>query len=280
MPELPEAETMRRQLEKEVGGATITGVQVHIARAAREQGSAEELVELSKGRQIDRIGRRGKAVLFFLDSKKPSTLIIRLGMTGLLRVASPGEPLDTHTAATIGLRGKKQVRFIDQRQFGSITARPGHDVDQMLEFRDYGPEPFSDEFTPAYLRDVLSRRGAGIEPVLMNQGVVAGIGKIYADEILFRAGIRPNRPANKLTGPMRERLWQATRDVLCEAISSGGSSAADETYADVYGMPGRFQDRLQVYQRTGEPCRVCGTPIRRAKMTGGRGMHWCPKCQK
>jgi len=280
MPELPEAETMRRQLEKEVAGETISDVQVHIARAAREQASIEELVGLSKGRQIDRVGRRGKAVLFFLDSKKPSTLIIRLGMTGLLRVASSDELVGKHTAATIGLRGKKQLRFIDQRQFGSITARPGHDVDQMAEFANYGPEPFSDEFTPAYVRDVLSRRGAGIESVLMNQGVVAGIGKIYADEILFRAGIRPSRPANKLTGPMREKLWRATRDVLCEAISSGGSSAADETYADVYGMPGRFQDRLRVYQRTGEPCRVCGTPIRRAKMAGGRGMHWCSKCQK
>ena len=279
MPELPEAETMRRQLEKEVGGATISGVEVHIERAARQQESVEELVALCKGRRIDGVGRRGKAVLFFLDSRKPSTLIIRLGMTGLLRVVSPDEPVDAHTAATIRLRGKKQIRFIDQRQFGSITARPGHDVGGLSEFVDYGPEPFSNEFTPAYLKDVLSRRSAGIESVLMNQGVVAGIGKIYADEILFRAGIRPSRPANKLTGPMRERLWQATRDVLGEAIGSGGSSAADETYADVYGMPGRFQERLQVYQRTGEPCRVCGTPIRRTKMTGGRGMHWCPKCQ-
>jgi formamidopyrimidine-DNA glycosylase len=280
MPELPEAETMRRQLEKEVAGATISDVQVHIARAAREQGSVAELAALSRGRRIDRVGRRGKAVLFYLNSKRPSTVIIRLGMTGLLRISSPDEPISKHTAATIDLRGKKQIRFIDQRQFGSITARPGHDVDEMAEFADYGPEPFSDEFTAAYLKDVLSRRGAGIESVLMNQNVIAGIGKIYADEILFRAGIRPSRPANRLTGPMRERLWQATRDVLYEAISSGGSSAADESYADVYGMPGRFQDRLQVYQRTGEPCRVCGTPIRRAKIAGGRGMHWCPKCQK
>jgi formamidopyrimidine-DNA glycosylase len=280
MPELPEAETMRRQLEAEIGGATISGVQVHIARAAREQESVEELSALSAGRRIERVGRRGKAVLFFLDSRKPSTLIIRLGMTGLLRVVSPDEPLDTHTAATIRLRGAKQIRFIDQRLFGSITARPGHGIDAMSEFAHYGPEPLSDEFTAAYLKEALSRRGAGIEPVLMNQGVVAGIGKIYADEILFRAGIRPSRAANKLTGPMRERLLNATRDVLGEAIGSRGSSAADETYADVYGMPGRFQDRLQVYQRTGEPCRVCGTPIRRTKMTGGRGMHWCPKCQK
>ena len=280
MPELPEAETMRRQLEKEIVGALVQGVEVHITRAAREQRSVDELRGLVAGRRIARVGRRGKAVLLFLNSKTPSVLIIRLGMTGLLRVTSPGEPLDKHTAATVALRGRRQIRFVDQRQFGSITARPGHDIEHMPEFSDYGPEPFSDAYTPAYLKQVLSRRSAAIEPLLMNQNIVAGIGKIYADEILFRAGIRPGRPANKVTGPMRDRLWQATRDVLCEAISGGGSSAADETYTDVYGMPGRFQDRLQVYQRTDEPCRVCGTPIRRAKMTGGRGMHWCPKCQK
>jgi formamidopyrimidine-DNA glycosylase len=116
--------------------------------------------------------------------------------------------------------------------------------------------------------------------VLMNQQIVAGIGKIYSDEICFRAGVRPGRKASSLTGPMRERLWQAIRELLSVGIESRGSSAKDETFRDIYGMPGRFQDRMQVYQRTGQPCRVCGTPIRRARIASGRGMHWCPKCQK
>jgi len=280
MPELPEAETIRRQLEKEITGATLRRVEVHISRAAREQGSLKELADLTAGRKIVRVGRRGKAVLLYLDSKRPAALIIRLGMTGLIRVLSAKEPLDKHTSATVELSDRRQVRFIDQRQFGSITARPGHDVDAMPEFRDYGPDPFSDEFTPEYLKEAFARRGIGVEVALMNQNIVAGIGKIYSDEILFRAGIRPTKAANKLTGPMRRRLWEATREVLQEAVSRRGSSAMDETYRDVYGMAGEFQARLMVYQRSGEPCLACGTPIRRTRMTGGRAMHWCPKCQK
>jgi formamidopyrimidine-DNA glycosylase len=279
MPELPEAETIRCQLEREIVGSTVRRIEVHIPRAAREQGSLKELARLVEGRRVQEVGRRGKAVLIYLNSKRPSTVIIRLGMTGQIRVVPAAEPIAKHTSATLALSGRLHVRFIDQRQFGSITARPGHRIEEMPEFQDYGPEPFSDEFTPAYLKQAFARRSADLESVLMNQKVVAGIGKIYADEICFRAGLRPKRVANRLTGPMRLRLWQAAREVLAEAISCRGSSARDETYTDLYGLPGRFQDRLQVYQRTGEPCRACGTPIRRAKMAGGRGMHWCPKCQ-
>lgn len=279
MPELPEAETIRRQLEKEVAGATIGKLEVLIARAAREHASARELARLVHGRKIARVGRRGKAVLLFLDGSRPSTLIIRLGMTGLVQVTPKKEPVPEHTAAVLHLRDGRQIRFVDQRQFGVLTAREGHDVDAMPEFQEYGPEPFSEQFTLEYLKQAFARRGAALESVLMDQHVIAGIGKIYADEICFRAGIRPTRGARRLTGPMRERLWRATREVLTEAIECRGSSAADETYRDVYGMPGRFQERLRVYQRTGQPCRVCGTAIKRTAMPGGRGMHWCPECQ-
>jgi formamidopyrimidine-DNA glycosylase len=280
MPELPEAETIRCQLEGEIVGAKVRGVSVRIARAAREHQSVGELARLVEGRRVERVGRRGKALLLYLDGKKPSTLIIRLGMTGVLRVVPAREPLDKHTAAVLALADGRHLRFVDQRQFGSLTARPGHDVDQLPEFRAYGPEPLSEEFTPQYLEQALARRSADLETVLMNQNVVSGIGKIYADEICFRAGLRPKRAANRLTRPMRLRLWHAIREVLASAIECRGSSARDETYTDVYGMPGSFQERLQVYQRAGEPCPLCGTGIRRAKMPGGRGMHWCPNCQK
>jgi formamidopyrimidine-DNA glycosylase len=279
MPELPEAETIRRQLETEVAGATIGKLEVLISRAARENASVRELARLAERKKIARVGRRGKALLLFLDGGKPSTLIIRLGMTGLIQVTPKKEPVPEHTAALLHLRDGRQIRFVDQRQFGLVTARQGHGVDAMPEFAEYGPEPFSEQFTLEYLKEAFARRGAALESVLMDQHVIAGIGKIYADEICFRAGIRPTRAARRLTGPMRERLWRATREVLTEAIECRGSSAADETYRDVYGMPGRFQERMRVYQRTGQPCRVCGTAIKRTAMPGGRGMHWCPKCQ-
>jgi formamidopyrimidine-DNA glycosylase len=293
MPELPEAETIRRQLEKEVAGATIGKLEVLISRAAREHASVRELARLVEGKKIARVGRRGKALLLFLEGNggrghpstssgqaaRPTSLIIRLGMTGLIQVTPKKEPVPEHTAAVLHLRDGRQIRFVDQRQFGLVTARQGHDVDAMPEFQEYGPEPFSEQFTLEYLKQAFARRGAVLESVLMDQHVIAGIGKIYADEICFRAGIRPTRGARRLTGPMRERLWKAVREVLAEAVNCRGSSAADETYRDVYGMPGRFQERMRVYQRTGQPCLVCGTPIKRTAMPGGRGMHWCPKCQ-
>jgi len=295
MPELPEAETIRCQLEPEVAGATIRKVRVLIPRAAREHKSPRELARLVEGRRIVRVGRRGKAVVLFLRSGcfgsalpkqraasrgGEATLIIRLGMTGLIRVVPAKEPVTKHTAAVLELEDGRHLRFLDQRQFGLISARPGHDPDATPEFEGYGPEPFSDEFSPEYLKQAFARRGAQLEVVLMDQKVIAGIGKIYADEICFCAGLRPTRRANGLTGPMRERLWKATREVLAEAVQCRGSSAADETYRDLYGMPGEFQKRMYVYQRTGEPCRACGTPIKRTPMPGGRAMHWCPTCQK
>jgi len=295
MPELPEAETIRCQLEPEVAGVTIRKIRVLIARAAREHQSPRELARLVEGRRIARVGRRGKAVVLLLGprcfgSGLPKqrasaaagqvTLIIRLGMTGLIQVVPDKEPIAKHTAALLELEDGRQIRFVDQRQFGLISARPGHEVDSMPEFEGYGPEPFSDEFSPEYLKQAFARRSAQLEVVLMDQKVIAGIGKIYADEISFRAGLRPTRRASGLTGPMRQRLWQATREVLAEAIQCRGSSANDETYRDLYGIPGEFQKRMYVYQRTGEACRICGTPIKRTAMPGGRGMHWCPKCQR
>ena len=275
MPELPEAESVRRRLEPDVTGARIRRVEVHIPRSARSHESPEELAALVEGRTILRLGRRGKAVLFFLGKKNPSTLIIRLGMSGTVTLTTADAPLVKHTNAVLELAGKRQIRYVDPRQFGLIVARPGHDIDAMPEFADYGPEPLSEAFTPEYLKEAFSRRSANLEVTLMNQQVLAGIGKIYADEILFRAGIRPTRRANSLTGPMRQRIWEMTREVLEEAIRFGGTSAGDEAWP--YGQ---FQDRLNVYQRTSEPCRVCGTPIKRKPMPGGRGMHWCPECQR
>jgi len=280
MPELPEAETIRCQLEREIVGKAVRRLQLHDARAAREHESPEELASLVEGRKIQGVGRRGKAPLLFLDGKKPTTLIFRLGMTGLLRVVPAKEPLEKSIVATLTLSDGKHLRFLDQRKFGGLIARPGHDVDGTPEFDHYGPEPLSDDFTPEYLKDVFSRRSAKLEMVLMDQHVIAGIGKIYADEICFQAGLRPGRSARRLTKPMCERLWRAAREVLSEGIDCRGSSARDETFLDIYGMPGDFQDRMCVYQRTGEPCRVCGTPIRRTRIAGGRGMHWCPECQK
>ena len=191
MPELPEAETARRYLEAAVLGAKIRRVEVPIPRSARSHESPEELAALVEGKKILRLGRRGKAVLLFLDGKQPATLIIRLGMSGHIRVAKKGEEREKHLAGVLELTHRREIRYVDPRTFGLMVARPGHDVDTMPEFEKYGPEPFSEAFAPEYLKQTFARRSVDIEVALMDQSVVAGIGKIYADEICFRAGIRP-----------------------------------------------------------------------------------------
>ncbi len=280
MPELPEAETIRCQLEAEIAGRTVRHVDLLHPRTWRFHRSRQELRRLVEGRSILAVGRRGKAPYLLLDGSEPSTLIFRLGMTGLLRVLGAREQAERKPAAVLALSGRKHLRFFDTRTFGALIARRGHDVQSMPDFAQYGPEPLSDEFTLEYLAGALSRRRAKLQDVLMSQHVIAGIGKIYADEICFRAGLRPGRRACGLTGPMRQRLWRAVREVLAEGIECRGSSARDGSYRDVYGMPGRFRDRMHVYQRTGDACRICGTAIRRTRMAGGRGMHWCPSCQR
>ncbi len=280
MPELPEAETIRRQLEGEVVGATVRRLEVHDPRVARNHGSPRELAGMVEGRRIVGVGRRGKAPLLFLDTKRPVMLVFRLGMTGLLQLFPATGAAPKGAVATLHLSSGRNVHFVDQRRFGSLAAYPGHDPDETPEFEGYGPEPFSDALARDYLKQALARRKAKLDLVLMDQHVIAGIGKIYSDEICFRAGIRPGRAARSLTAAERERLFCAIREVLEEGIGARGSSARDETYRDLYGIPGRFQDRMYVYQRAGEPCRVCGTAIRRTALPGGRGMHWCPRCQR
>jgi formamidopyrimidine-DNA glycosylase len=280
MPELPEAETIRCQLEQTVLGKTIRRLELHHARAWRAHESPEEIQALVESRRITAVKRRGKAPYLLLKGESPSALIFRLGMTGLVRAVPANEPPNGQPYATLHLSGRQQIRFYDQRTFGELIAFPTQEVEQTPEFSHYGPEPFSEGFTLDYLTRQFTHRSAQLEDVLMNQTVVAGIGKIYADEICFKAGLRPMRRVNRLTRPMRERLWRAIPEVLAEGIECRGSSIRDELFKDVYGIPGRFQDRMMVYQRTGQPCRVCGTSIRRTAMKGSRGMHWCPKCQK
>jgi len=280
MPELPEAETIRCQLEPEIKGRRILHVTSEQPRTWRFHRSLDELAEMIRGRRIVEVGRRGKALFFILDGEKPTALIFRLGMSGTIRLASSHQAREESPAAELTLSGGLSVLFFDPRTFGALIAREGNDIDRMPEFKHHGPEPLADEFTVEYLAKALARRKAKLEDVLMNQRVVAGIGKIYADEICFRAGLRPGRRASGLTGSMRERLWHAIREVLAEGIECRGASARDESYRDIYGKPGEFQERMWVYQRTGQPCRSCGTNIRRTRMSGGRGMHWCPECQK
>ncbi|NIM05635.1 MAG: bifunctional DNA-formamidopyrimidine glycosylase/DNA-(apurinic or apyrimidinic site) lyase [Armatimonadetes bacterium] len=276
MPELPEAETICRQLSPLTVGRRIISVSLREPRILRCPIDAAKFRRGLKGRRISRLLRRGKAIIFVLEGAR--CLVVRLGMSGTLKVEPAELTTDKHVHLRLGLEGGDELRFRDPRKFGCLALRTGTEVEAFPEFSHYGPEPLSAAFTPSYLAQRLKGRRAKVGVVLMDQSVVAGLGKIYADEICFRAGVRPGRAAGRLTKKEIEKLVAATREVLEEAIGDRGTTAEDSVYQDAYGLSGGF--RPAVYQRTDQPCIRCGQPIRRTRLTDGRGMHWCPECQK
>lgn len=203
--------------------------------------------------------------------------IVHLGMTGRLLVCTPEEPVAAHTHARLSLRSGRELRFVDPRRFGRLEFREldFRDLDRTGAFEAPGAEPLS--IAASDFAALFRGRKLAIKAALLNQSLLAGVGNIYADESLFHAGIRPRRAAGRLTRAELERLRQALRKVLRHAIRLGGSSVSD--YVDASGARGFFQLEHCVYLRTGEPCRTCGTPIRRI-LLAGRGTHFCPRCQQ
>jgi len=260
MPELPEVETIRRQIVDEIEGQTILLALVSRARAVRAHLSVDDFVQAVTGRTILAVQRRGKVLLLPLDNEY--SLLIRLGMSGQVIVASPIDPLTPHTHVVLRLSNAKEIRYIDPRTFGQVAVVKGHDPARIVELTHYGYEPFSEEFTPEVLLALMQGKRALVQAVLMDQRKIVGIGKIYADESCFLAGIDPRRTADSLN-----------------AIEARGTSGHDGAYRDARGSLGSFQHQLQVYQRDKAPCRVCGTLVEYRPFQGRR-MHFCPNCQK
>jgi formamidopyrimidine-DNA glycosylase len=271
MPELPEVETTRRGIEPHVLGARI--VEVIIRRRDLRQPVSDDL-PLIEGRKVTQVKRRSKYLLLGIEDG--STVLIHLGMSGSLRVVDPSQVWKTHDHLGITLARGKQLRFHDPRRFGLVLRLTGDPADHPL-LASLGPEPLEDGFTTAHLQAACAKRSAAIKLVIMDAKVVVGVGNIYASEALFRAGILPRTPARRLSKTRLGKLVEAIRSVLGDAIREGGTTLRDFLHSD--GEPGYFRQRLFVYERKGEPCRVCGTPIRQAVL-GQRSTYWCPKCQK
>lgn len=271
MPELPEVETTRRGIEPYVRGVKVS--EVIVRRRDLRQPVSEDLPAI-EGRCITGVGRRSKYLLLGIDDG--STVLIHLGMSGSLRVIAPADDWKTHDHIGITLKNGKQLRFHDPRRFGLVLRLTGDPMAHPL-LKDLGPEPLGDDFTAAYLVAACAKRSAAIKLVIMDAKVVVGVGNIYASEALFRAGILPRTPAKKISKPRLAKLVEAIRRVLTDSIEEGGTTLRDFLHSD--GEPGYFKQRLFVYDRKGEPCRVCGTLIRQAVL-GQRSTYWCPKCQK
>ncbi len=278
MPELPEVETIVRGLARRITGDAVESVWLG-EKPEPLKSSAQEIVATLDRARIAGVRRVGKHIVFDLSpqsavvsrkqkSAARSHFIVHLGMTGQLLVARPEEEVERHTHAIVRLVSGRELRFVDARRFGRLSvARDG--------FQATGIEPMEVGFE--LFSGLFRRRKTPIKSALLNQKLLRGVGNIYADESLFRAGVRPRRRAASLTRAELLRLRDAVQQVLGEAISAGGSSVSD--YVDAEGERGFFQLQHRVYGREGEPCLKCKRKVKRVVLSG-RSAHYCPKCQR
>jgi len=271
MPELPEVETTRRGIEPCVVGHVIRKL---IVREPRLRWRVpRDLAELADGQRVQQLRRRAKYLVFDLEH---GGMILHLGMSGSLRVLPHETPALAHDHVDLVMDSGLCVRFNDPRRFGCLLWTTDDPLTHPL-LRSLAPEPLSDEFNGEYLAQAAKGRRVAIKQLIMNGQVVVGVGNIYASEALFRAGIRPRRAAGRLKRPEFDALVKSIKEVLQDAICAGGTTLRD--YINPEGMPGYFRQKLFVYERTRDPCRVCRTPIKHL-VQGQRSTYFCPQCQK
>ena len=269
MPELPEVETGARGLDKRVAGDVIESVWIS-GKKQPLKSSPEEIVAALEGSRVVRARRVGKHIAIDLErnGNAGGQWIVHLGMTGSMLVTNPEAPVEKHTHLIAKMASGKEVRFVDPRMFGKLAVTSE-------EFRAPGSEPLDVGFESFI--NLFKNRKTPIKSALLNQSLLSGVGNIYADESLARAGIRPRRRAASLSRAELKKLYLALQKVLNEAIKLGGSSVSDYVGAD--GERGFFQIKHLVYGREGQSCRKCKAPIKRI-VIAGRSAHYCPKCQK
>lgn len=273
MPELPEVERIRRQLQESLAGTRIKGVKVLLPRMVDLPGPKEYEKALA-GKTVRDVVRRGKYLLLRLH--EGGILLFHLGMTGRLTVVPDSEVTPPHTRVALQLEDGRRLLFVDPRTFGRTAFLPRGCHDTYPPLKTLGPEPLDPGFGPRELAKALQGRGP-VKSQLLDQSRLAGIGNIYADEALHRAGIHPRRPGNSLSAWEIRRLHRAIRDVLTQATELGGSTIRD--YADLQGEAGSFQEHHAVYGRAGKPCPRCGKPVERIRLSG-RSCHFCAACQR
>ena len=281
MPELPEVETVARDLRPLLVGATITGARCSWARTLRTHDPIA-FADAVAGREILAVGRRAKQLVIELGGH--AALTVHLKMTGQLFVVPAEAPEDPYIRLVLELDDGRELRFRDIRKFGKVglygrdpvTGELVAEVGGAAVFAAIGPEPLDDAYTVREFRRRLRRRTGRLKPLLLDQSFVAGIGNIYADEALWRSRLHPLRTVPTLRVADERHLYDAFRGVLAEAVERRGSSIDDYTAPD---GDGSMQERLDVYQRTGEPCRRCGRPVKRI-VIGARSTHFCSWCQR
>jgi formamidopyrimidine-DNA glycosylase len=281
VPELPEVETVVRDLRPQLSGRRITSVELTPDPAIRGRlvryPSARQFVQRLKGRTIRTVERRGKYIVMPLD-QDGERLVVHLGMTGHLRVWEPEEAPVKHTHVRVRLDTGLELRYDDQRQFGRLLLGKQEELVAARAFpARLGPEPIHGDLTEAEFERLIRARRRPVKSALLDQSFLAGVGNIYADEACFRAGIRPSRWTHRLTVRERRALYSSIQEVLENSIAARGSSIIN--YVDAFGLRGSNQEKLLVYGRAGEPCLRCGTPLQGTRLAG-RGTVYCRKCQR
>ena len=295
MPELPEVETVARDLQREVVGATIVGATVNWDRTIRHPQPPERFADEVRDAIIRKVTRRAKTVLMHLEDGRVLTVALR--MTGALLVVPDTTPEDRYARVVFNLADGRQLRYRDVRKFGRIGLWPGGGLRSVGAgrgsrskrtaegrgryrigevFSGHGPEPLTRSFSAERFAERLKGRSARLKALLLDQSFIAGVGNIYADEALWRARLHPLRAADTLDAADVRRLHRSVRQVLRQAVANRGSSVSD--YVDAKGERGSNADRLAVYRRTEQPCFRCGTRIKRIVVTQ-RSTHFCPRCQ-
>lgn len=272
MPELPEVETIARDLARQIVPHRITCIERLQWDRMIETPTPQEFCQLLPNQTIQTVRRRAKWLLLDLDP--PWTLALHLRMSGRIWVAKPDDIPDTHTHLILQLDSQQRLFFHDVRKFGRVRLLDHNGLAALNTA--YGPEPLADTFTPAVLATTLARSARRLKPLLLDQSRVAGLGNIYVDESLWHAHLHPARPATSLTSDDIDRLYLAIRTVLTDAIAHQGSTLRD--YRTGYNTVGTYQHVFTVYQREGLPCFRCGTPIER-HLIAQRGTRLCPHCQ-
>lgn len=272
MPELPEVETVRRGLTKLVEGSTIKSVDVLYPKMVNLP--PKDFENALKGKKIDRIDRRGKYLLIRLSDHL--TIVSHLRMEGKYDVEPDGAPLDKHTHVVFHLTDGRELRYNDTRKFGRMNLVDTGTEMAVAGLKTIGPEPTEQALTLDYITAIFKKSRKVIKPFLLDQSNIAGLGNIYADEVLWLSKINPKQPVNSLKPAQIKRLRKNIITEIQMAIDGHGTTV--HSYSTAYGEAGNFQNHLNVYGRQGEPCPRCGTKIVKIKLAQ-RGTHYCPKCQ-
>lgn len=274
MPELPEVETIRGTLERLVLHKEINDVSIFWPKIIKHPDDVEQFRMTLQGETIQRMARRGKFLLFYLSDY---VLISHLRMEGKYRVVDREEPIDKHTHVIFHFTDGTDLRYNDVRKFGTMHVFPIGEEFSVKPLNQLGPDPFDDSYKFEYLSEKLSKTTRFIKAALLDQSVIAGLGNIYVDEVLFLAKIHPETRSHTLNQEQKKLIYEYAKEVLAKAVKQGGTTI--RSYVDGQGEMGMFQQELFAYGQEGEPCYNCETPIEKIKVAG-RGTHICPSCQQ